>query len=432
MNLAVLTGLLLTANSVLAADRRALTIDDFEDKDRRAASGLSWISIADDLMGGTSSAELQVIDTGPLTRHALRVTGEVATSGFAGAWVALDGRARAADVSDFQGIRLRVRGNGVVQLGLRAGPSPGFNYMAAIEPGPDWKSVEVPFDGLRPTNKAAPAFDRASARWLGISVGAGRVGRFDFEIDGVELYTDRSEAQLRVQSGPTWTVAFEASPASDAPKGPWRELARDAPDDGKQKRLPDATDLAVCFKDAQEHVWFRIALAGPIPPRWLGVNLAFDIDGDPTNGMAWWGTNQAFRFDRLVTVYGSATERGYEGMLGIADAAEVQAGNLEGSSGERVRIALDHAKPALVVGIPRGALGNAPTASVRVVAAVGSAMQHNDDVPNSGAAHLLDALLGVGREENGRGENGQPSEGSTRWRIGRDAEAVLSLRCRRD
>src|SRR5688572_7377774 len=116
MSVLAMAAALLVGHGVMAAHGRSLTIDDFEDKDRRAASGLSWISISDDLMGGGSIAELEVVDTGADPRHALRVTGEVAPSGFAGAWVALDGRARATDLSDFQGIRLRIRGNGVVQL----------------------------------------------------------------------------------------------------------------------------------------------------------------------------------------------------------------------------------------------------------------------------------------------------------------------------
>jgi hypothetical protein len=386
MSVLAMAAALLVGHGVMAAHGRSLTIDDFEDKDRRAASGLSWISISDDLMGGGSIADLEVIDTGAAPRHALRVTGEIAASGFAGAWVALDGRARAVDLSDFQGIRLRIRGNGVVQLALRAGPSPGVNYMAPMDAGPAWREVDIPFD--RFVNKAAPAFDRTSVRWLGVSVGAGRTGRFEVEVDDIALYAGRSDARLRVQDGPTWAAAFQASPVSDLPKGPWRELARDDGDDGKQKRLPDATDLAVCFEDSRERVWFRIALAGPLPSRWMGVNLALDLDGDSTNGMAWWGTNQAFRFDRLVTVYGFATGSGYEGMIGVADAAEVQASNLQGSGGDRVQIALDQAHRAFFIGIPRRALGHPTQAPVRVLAAVGSAMQHNDDLPDTGAAVL--------------------------------------------
>jgi len=115
------------------------------------------------------------------------------------------------------------------------------------------------------------------------------------------------------------------------------------------------------------------------------VNLALDLDGDPANGMAWWGTNTAFHFDRLVTAYGSVTGSGYEGTIGIADAADVQAGNMVGPDTGAVRIGLDRAQPAFLVGIPRSALGTG-TSPVRLVAAVGSALMHNDDIPNEGAA----------------------------------------------
>jgi hypothetical protein len=225
-------------------------------------------------------------------------------------------------------------------------------------------------------------------RWLGISTRSGRAGRFDFEIDDVQLYTSRDGAKLRVQSAPTLAVHFEPSPASELPAGPCKELAHDPPDDGKQKRLPDATTLAACFDDAHDRVWFRIEIAGSLPKRWMGANVALDLDGDPSNGMAWWGTNTAFHFDRLVSVYGSETGSAYEGQIGIADAAEVQGGSMNGSRGERVLVVLDSAKPAFLIGIPRSALGTDPKTPVRLLAAVGSAFMHNDDIPNEGAALL--------------------------------------------
>ena len=368
------------------AEGRKLTVDDFEDGDRRAASGLSWISIADDLTGGASFADLEVTGAGGGSGRALRVSGEVAADGFAGAWVALDGGARATDVSDFKGLRLRVRGPGALKVLLRGGPGAGFSYAAPVESRADWTTVEVPFQALTAARPGSPAFDPRTVRWLGVGVSANRAGRYEFAIDDVELYAARDDARLRVQAGPPLAVAFGTAPDAERPAGPWKELARDAPDDGKQKRLPDATALAVCADEPHGRVWFRIALSGPLPTRWLGVNLALDIDGDPDNGMAWWGTNKAFRFDRLVTVYGSATESGYEGTIGIADAAEVQAGNMLGSQGDVVRLILDHADPAFLVGIPARALGTSTRGPVRLVAAVGSAFQHNDDVPDEGAA----------------------------------------------
>lgn len=364
------------------------TVDDFEDGDRRAPSGLSWISISDDLIGGSSAAELRVTAPGARSRHALRVSGDVAEKGFAGAWLALDGRAQPADLTDFEGVRLRIRGQGTLQLALRAGALPGFNYVAPVDAGPDWRQVCVPFATLQAAREGGPAIDLRAVRWLGVSTRSGSAGRFDFEIDDVELYASRAAARLRVQSAPTLAVRFALSPPSELPRGACRELAQDPPDDGKQKRLPDATALAVCSDDAHDRVWFRVELAGALPTLWLGVNVALDLDGDPDNGMAWWGTNTAFHFDRLVSVYGSEAGSGYEGTLGIADAAEVQAGGMNGSRGERVQVVLDSARPAFVVGIPRSALGIDPRIPIRVVAAVGSALAHNDDVPNSGAALL--------------------------------------------
>jgi hypothetical protein len=368
-----------------AGQGRTLTIDDFQDGDRRAASGLSWVAIADDLAGGSSYADLRVAASGKA--RALEVSGNVAAEGYAGAWAALDGRARAVDVTDFAGVRLRIRGKGALQVALRAGPGSGFNYTAPVEARPDWTVVDVPLDSLQPLKPTYPAFDRHLVRWLGVTVRRTQAGPYAFAIDDVQLYAKDGHAALRVQEGPTLSRAFTAVPASELPPGPWTELASDAPDDGKQHALPDATALATCADAAHGRTWFRIALAGRVPERWVGLNLALDVDGDAANGMEWWGTNKAFHFDRLVTVYGLATGDGYEGSLGIADAAEVQAGNLSGTGDERVELVVDRAHSALVVGIPTAALG-ASSKPVRVVAAVGSAFAHNDDVPNDGAAVL--------------------------------------------
>jgi hypothetical protein len=370
------------------AQGRVLTVDDFEDGDRRAASGLSWISIADDLMGGASNADLQVTPGALGDPRALRVSGEIAPDGFAGAWVALDGRARATDVSDFAGIRLRVRGPGTLQVALRGGPRAGANYAAPVEARSDWTSVDVPFETLQAQRPESPAFDPRSVRWLGVGVRGPRGGRYAFELDDVGLYAVRGDARIRVVDGPTLTVPFHATEPAAVPQCAWKELATEAGDDGRQRRLPDATSVSICPDGPPDRAWFRIALAGPVPARWLGANLALDLDGDPANGMAWWGTNTAFHFDRLVTAYGSVTDSGYEGMIGIADAAEVQAGNMIGSQADAVRLFLDRAHPAFIVGIPKSALAGPGTAPVRLVAAVGSALQHNDDVPNEGAVSL--------------------------------------------
>ena len=194
---------------------RVLTVDDFEDGDRRAASGLSWISIADDLLGGASNADLQVTPGDPGAPRVLRVSGEIAPDGWAGAWVALDGRARATDVSDFSGIRLRVRGPGTLQVALRGGPRAGANYAAPIEVRSDWTSVDVPFETLEAQRPESPAFDPRSVRWLGVGVRAPRSGRYAFELDEVGLYAARGDARSASRTDPRW-------PCASTPRSPPR------------------------------------------------------------------------------------------------------------------------------------------------------------------------------------------------------------------
>ena len=53
----LLTGRTGAENRPAAAGAHAWTVDDFEDGDRRAPAGLSWISVTDDLMGGSSIAD---------------------------------------------------------------------------------------------------------------------------------------------------------------------------------------------------------------------------------------------------------------------------------------------------------------------------------------------------------------------------------------
>jgi hypothetical protein len=372
---------------VSAQSAPGVRVDDFEDGDRRARSGLSWISISDDLMGGVSTARLSIINQGAGgSRHALKVTGEIGGSpAFAGAWVALDGRGRATDLSDFSGIRLRVRSSGKLRLSLRGGALPGGNFAASIEPSSEWKAVEVPFEMLKAVGPQSATFDPKLVRWLGVLTAAEPPASYEFEIDDVELVATKSGATPRESPEPTMAVLFKEGRQSDLPRGPWQDVAKDPAADGTQKRLPEATALSIARDDRHDRVWFRISLGQALPDRWFGANLALDTDGDPKNGMAWWGTNKAFHFDTVVTVWGSEAGDEYEGMLGITTAAAAQSGIFHGPGSDRLVFVVDRQSPSMTIGVPRDLLG-AGAHDIRVVAAIGSAMQHNDDVPDEGGA----------------------------------------------
>jgi hypothetical protein len=57
------------------------------------------------------------------------------------------------------------------------------------------------------------------------------------------------------------------------------------------------------------------------------------------------------------------------------------------ASGRDVGVALDRGSPALLVSVPRAVLGPA-AGQTRLLAAIGSALAHNDDVPDTDAVSL--------------------------------------------
>jgi hypothetical protein len=151
--------------------------------------------------------------------------------------------------------------------------------------------------------------------------------------------------------------------------------------------LPDATRLETIASAPGNMFWTRIALREAPHDRWIGMNLAVDVDGDPANGFAWWGANNAFRFDRLVTVWCFRVAAGCQGYVGLADASEAASGTFVSGGADKLRFAIDRDRRAFVVGVPRDLL--TPRGhEIRLVAAVGSALLFGDDVPGQGAATI--------------------------------------------
>ena len=373
----------------------AWSIDDFEDGDRISASGLAWLGLSDSVTGGASRLELSIVAGGSEhSRKALRVAGTLAKGGFAGAWATLDGKGHSVDLSAFSGIRLRLRGEGDVLIGVRGGSMPFNNFLARHTAGREWSLVEVPFETLKTVARAGSSearFDPRDVRWLGVQEPDGGEGEFAFEMDDVEPYGPETEAskpaQPVVNEGPALGMRASAGSLSEVAGAVWRELARDPAGDGSRPTLPDALALSFFDDETRELVWFRIDVASPPPAEGFGVNLAFDLDGRPDNGTAWWGTNKAFRFDRLFTGYVFASEGGYyHGVIGLADADRIASGEMADPRLSTPRLIVDSPGRAFFVGIPRAALGGSP--DLTVVAAVGSSFLHNDDVPDQGAARL--------------------------------------------
>ena len=385
-------GLLALAGAAGAAPVQTTTvrIDDFEDRDLVPSTGVAWVPLGDDLLGGTTTLRLKPIRGGAGgSRGALHLEGTIGEgpASFGGAWTAVADGGRAADLGRLTGLRLSLRGTGDLLIGVRGGPlAKSVNFMKRVTATPDWSSVEIPFSSLRPQGKGLEnePWDAGQARWIGVQTVPGVAGPFSVDIDDVAWTGADSAGAAPISVSNEPPVSRVLVPDDEAPLRalPWRPLAEDGRGDG-HAGLPDARALFVAQDPTRPLTWFRIDLQDPPPAGWMGVNLALDTDGDPANGTAWWGKNTAFHFDRLVTAWVFRAGDAYQGTVGIASPEDVAAMSL--TNREEVHLAIDRAAKRAYVGV-QSALVRAE--SVRVVAAVGSAFLFADDLPDEGAARL--------------------------------------------
>ena len=363
-------------------------LDDFDDGDRVSRSGASWVGLADNLMAQGSHVRLTIVAAGG-GRKALRVEGEL-TDRFAGAWVALEERGHAVDLRAFNGVRLRVRGPGELSVGLRGGTIPFVNFIAPVKASSEWSELEVPFSAFRPVgpNAEGAVFDPGAMRWLGVGASSAARGAFRFDVDAVALRAaaDGVPAAMPVKGGPAMETRVAPSKPPKGSEG-WSILAEDPRGDGQHPALPDARRVRGWRDPGTGSCWLRIELNAALETDWVGMNLVMDLDGDAANGSEWWGVNKSLRFDRLVTGWIFAVGALYQGVVGIADAADVARSDMMNPGLGAPELAVDFHRGAILVGVPAAALGKGAS-EPRAIVAVGSAFMHNDDVPDAGGFAL--------------------------------------------
>ena len=161
-------------------------------------------------------------------------------------------------------------------------------------------------------------------------------------------------------------------------------LTFDSKGDGRDPSLADAAQLAYRYDKQQDLLWFRIALYGQPKKEAFGVNLVIDTGGDDSTKMNWWGANKTFRFDRLVTAWVTRGNNGYEGTIGVGDAAGVNAKQMNNLRQNNLQIQVEG--DSIVIGVKRTDITDKMT--MKLIAAVGSNEQWNDDIPNAGSAAI--------------------------------------------
>jgi len=177
-------------NSELSARSDLMLIDDFTDQGLVSKLGTRWRGVSDQVMGGISEAAVlhEVINDRP----SLRLTGDVRLEndgGFIQAALDLTPSGETLDGSDFTGVRITVRGNGEkysVHLRTMDNVRPWQSYRAHFTAGPEWETIDLPFENFVPYRLEA-ALDRRRLRRIGL-VAIGRAFHADLAVSKLAFY----------------------------------------------------------------------------------------------------------------------------------------------------------------------------------------------------------------------------------------------------
>lgn len=146
-----------------------------------------WGVVNDGVMGGRSKGYITIED------GSLRFSGELVTRG--GGFTSVRTSKR-VDLSEYDGLALRVRGNGrVFEMEINDGRRYGWQTVsrrAPFETDESWREVRVPFSQLRATvfgrRVDVPPVDLKEVERIGFYILDGIDGPFRLEVDRVRAY----------------------------------------------------------------------------------------------------------------------------------------------------------------------------------------------------------------------------------------------------
>jgi hypothetical protein len=165
-------------------------IDALDQEPPQATIGTRWELIADRVMGGVSSGEMERAHVAG--RPALRMCGHVSLENNGGfIQIALDFApdGGVADAREWTGIEIEVFGNGErynFHLRTAGVVRPWQSYRAEFIATPEWRTIRLPFSTFEPHRIEAP-LDLARLRRLGV-VAIGRAFAADVAIGRLQFY----------------------------------------------------------------------------------------------------------------------------------------------------------------------------------------------------------------------------------------------------
>jgi pimeloyl-ACP methyl ester carboxylesterase len=164
----------------------------------------------------------------------------------------------------------------------------------------------------------------------------------------------------------------------------WTVVGFDSKGDARDPSLADAATLSFRYDKQQDFLWFRVSLYSLPSEQVFGVNLVFDTGGNEADKLSWWGTNKAFKFDKLVTAWVTRGASGYEGTIGVGDTAGVKAKQFNNLLQNNLQIRVEG--DSIIIGVNRTDITD--KLKMKLIAAVGSNQEWNDDVPNAGSVAI--------------------------------------------
>ena len=158
---------------------------------------LRFYVVNDNVMGGRSDGDFEV------SKGQLRFRGRTNTNG--GGFSSIRSHPLRLDLGNYEGIRLRVRGDGR-RYTLRLTTDARWQgrevaYWAEFDTSDgDWATVDVPFGDFTPKFRGfaldGPALDSGNVTGLGLMIYDGRDGRFELRVNSIAAYAARPPFSL--------------------------------------------------------------------------------------------------------------------------------------------------------------------------------------------------------------------------------------------
>jgi len=175
-----------------SVEKSERTIFDFESLATRG----EWISVNDNVMGGVSTGEALLDGDGALVfRGVVSLEND-------GGFASIRSRPGTWDLSEFDRLRIRVRGDGHryacnlrTDVVILAG-----SYQVRFETKKgEWQEIDLPFDTFAATSFGevvpdAPALEPGAIRSFGFSISDGQAGPFELEVDWIAGFVGRAKA----------------------------------------------------------------------------------------------------------------------------------------------------------------------------------------------------------------------------------------------